>query len=212
MTPQRIQRSRAKDWKLPADTVVVTRPGKWGNPFAVEETAGGWLLKVEGKAANDAKVMDIARKWNEIGALGHRAASVVVAVEAFRQLHDNEISRHAIRHALKGRVLACWCSVGTPCHADVLLAIANDEASTTYSHADGQTTDGNPRLSRTGAAPPAESRAELLAAWEAAGQILKPCANLRTGPETGREWLARAIPHPFDLERPAGRATPWPWN
>lgn len=144
MTPHRIQLKRARGWRKPAAVVVVTRPGPWGNPFAVEETAGGWLLAVKGKAANDAKVMDIARKWNEIGALGHRAAAVAVAVEAFRQLHDNEISRHAIRHALKGRSLACWCPLGTPCHADVLLAIANDEAPTTCGHTTGQPTAENP--------------------------------------------------------------------
>ena len=34
-TPQRIQLSRAKGWRMPADTVSVARPGKWGNPFRV---------------------------------------------------------------------------------------------------------------------------------------------------------------------------------
>lgn len=33
----RIQRSRAKGWRLPADAVSVTRPGRWGNPYAVGE-------------------------------------------------------------------------------------------------------------------------------------------------------------------------------
>jgi hypothetical protein len=28
---------------------------------------------------------------------------------------------------LRGKNLACWCAVGQPCHADVLLALANDE-------------------------------------------------------------------------------------
>lgn len=31
--PTRIQRKRTKGWKLPPNTVCVTRPGKWGNPF-----------------------------------------------------------------------------------------------------------------------------------------------------------------------------------
>jgi hypothetical protein len=35
--PERIQRKRARGWRMPANTVSVTRPGKWGNPYTVEE-------------------------------------------------------------------------------------------------------------------------------------------------------------------------------
>lgn len=34
-TPVRIQRKRTKGWKMPANTVAVTRPSKNGNPFKV---------------------------------------------------------------------------------------------------------------------------------------------------------------------------------
>jgi len=38
-------------------------------------------------------------------------------------------SIHDIRAALSGRNLACWCKLGEPCHADLLLEWANcDEA------------------------------------------------------------------------------------
>jgi hypothetical protein len=30
-----------------------------------------------------------------------------------------------VRRELKGRDLACWCKPGAPCHADVLLAVAD---------------------------------------------------------------------------------------
>ena len=33
-----------------------------------------------------------------------------------------------IRRELSGRDLACWCPVDQPCHADVLLELANSEA------------------------------------------------------------------------------------
>jgi Domain of unknown function (DUF4326) len=33
--PQRIQRQRRKGWRLPANTVCVTRPSRWGNPFKI---------------------------------------------------------------------------------------------------------------------------------------------------------------------------------
>ncbi|MDE2426745.1 MAG: DUF4326 domain-containing protein [Elusimicrobia bacterium] len=32
---------------------------------------------------------------------------------------------HARLHELYGRDLACWCSASRPCHADVLLELAN---------------------------------------------------------------------------------------
>ena len=35
MKPQRIQRKRIKGWRMPDNTVSVTRPGRWGNPFPV---------------------------------------------------------------------------------------------------------------------------------------------------------------------------------
>lgn len=33
MTTQRIQRKRIKGWKMPANTVYVGRPSRWGNPY-----------------------------------------------------------------------------------------------------------------------------------------------------------------------------------
>ena len=37
MQPQRIQLRRSKGWRMPSNTVKVTRPGKWGNPYSVAE-------------------------------------------------------------------------------------------------------------------------------------------------------------------------------
>jgi len=34
---ERIQRKRTKGWRMPPNTVSVNRPGKWGNPFTVDE-------------------------------------------------------------------------------------------------------------------------------------------------------------------------------
>ena len=30
-----------------------------------------------------------------------------------------------VRRELRGKTLACWCAIDKPCHADVLLEIAN---------------------------------------------------------------------------------------
>ena len=91
-TPTRIQLKRTKGWRLPPNTVVVSRPSKWGNPFKVG-----------------------------------RDGNAQVCVEAYRELvRSNAIRMHQIRHELEGKSLACWCGLGEPCHADVLLQIANE--------------------------------------------------------------------------------------
>lgn len=35
--PKRIQRKRVKGWRMPENTVSVTRPGKWGNPYKITD-------------------------------------------------------------------------------------------------------------------------------------------------------------------------------
>lgn len=115
-TPQRLQLSRKKGFKLPENTVVVSRPSKWGNPF----TIGARLLMLTGKERGEI-VLDRAR-----------------AVQMHRDLAlakgpAGEEFRAQIRRELKGKNLACWCPLtdeqGQPvaCHADVLLAISNKE-------------------------------------------------------------------------------------
>jgi hypothetical protein len=37
------------------------------------------------------------------------------------------ISKDQVRAALRGKNLACWCPLDQPCHADVLLNLANSE-------------------------------------------------------------------------------------
>ena len=36
-----------------------------------------------------------------------------------------EVSLEDVRRELRGKDLACWCPLDQPCHADVLLQIAN---------------------------------------------------------------------------------------
>jgi hypothetical protein len=50
-----------------------------------------------------------------------------ISERGFDRLRALEMAdMHAlIRHELRGKDLACWCPLGVPCHADVLLEIAN---------------------------------------------------------------------------------------
>lgn len=94
MTPIRIQLKRTKGWRLPANTIVVSRPSKWGNPFPVN------------KDQNVFQAVDQYRQW-----LLHSEPGYIMLRIA--------------RTELRGKNLACWCNLGSPCHADVLLVIAN---------------------------------------------------------------------------------------
>lgn len=53
--------------------------------------------------------------------------------EAVRRYRDDllagrlRVTVDDVRRELRGRDLACYCPLDGPCHADVLLAIANEE-------------------------------------------------------------------------------------
>jgi len=51
-----------------------------------------------------------------------------VAVKGFAlTMSNSNAMRQAARNELRGKNLACWCRLDQPCHADVLLKIANEE-------------------------------------------------------------------------------------
>ena len=93
---------------MPENTVSVTRPHKWGNPFAVGKD--GPL----GRTPLDAE-----------GAVGFFEA--MLRDEEFRAAAGYP-SVAEIRSELRGKNLACFCEEGAWCHGDVLLELANTEA------------------------------------------------------------------------------------
>lgn len=94
--PIRVQRKRTNGWKMPDNTVYVGRPGKWGNPFKVG---------MDGIGTNQ-NAVDAYKNW-----INHDISGIVTKIYAERDL--------------KGHNLACFCALDQPCHADVLLEIAN---------------------------------------------------------------------------------------
>lgn len=104
---ERIQLSRRRGWKLPANAVVVSRPGPWGNPFRV------------GTHGTRAECVDLHQK------LMAGLVCVSLGNVAEQQAHRDHVVAHIAE--LRGRDLACWCSLDGPCHADTLLEIANRE-------------------------------------------------------------------------------------
>ena len=101
--PIRIQRRRTRGWKMPPNTVSVTRPRQWGNPFRVSDGACG-------------------HPDCDIGA--HCPTTPEDAVAAFRSWITPDYTKRA-QQELRGKNLACWFPIGAVCHADALLEIAN---------------------------------------------------------------------------------------
>lgn len=103
--PQRIRRSRAKGARLPENTVCVDRSTKWGNPFVV------------GTHGTRAECVDMFKTL--MGGLICVSSDIQPnLLMAYRAMVVSD------RHQLKGKNLACWCSLDGPCHADVLLEVA----------------------------------------------------------------------------------------
>lgn len=100
---------------MPDGAVYVGRPTIFGNPFAQwtspAELFGWWLRGVEGKQ----ELLDrLCHKTQPL-----RAEFVVEQLMTRRLVLLSRLSD------LRGKDLACWCSVGKTCHADVLLELAN---------------------------------------------------------------------------------------
>jgi len=49
------------------------------------------------------------------------------ALKYYRQDLEQSSKYHYLKPLLAGRDLACWCKPNDECHADILLAIANQE-------------------------------------------------------------------------------------
>lgn len=94
--PVRIQLSRRKGWRMPADAVKVDRSTRFGNPYQAGVDGDG----------NRAYLVELYRDYLA------RPEQIALVAE--------------IKARLAGKHLACWCPLDGPCHADVLLAIAND--------------------------------------------------------------------------------------
>lgn len=109
MSPQRIQQRRTKGWRKPEGAVAVGRGTKWGNPV----TAGLLVPSQPDPVFQRFWLKQHFRRW-----LGGSAPWL-----------GTPPSTEQIQTELAGKDLMCWCPLDQPCHADVLLKIANQEES-----------------------------------------------------------------------------------
>ncbi|WP_100508575.1 DUF4326 domain-containing protein [Mycobacteroides abscessus] len=116
--PQRIQRKRTKGWRMPEGAIYVGRPSRWGNPFRPVLVGGEWLIEDDNGVQYDG--------------FGSKVSAIGRCVALYRSLDmtfmtDADLDEFVA--PLRGHDLACWCSLDSPCHADVLLELANDPPS-----------------------------------------------------------------------------------
>ncbi len=121
--PKRIQRKRARGWKLPPNAVTITRPGYWGNPYVVGMTVGEVLAK-------DAAMWD----WGGLRDLpDDHKLTAQECVDAYEKWIHCKVGDSGFTLAyeasvrLRGRDLVCWCAEDQPCHGNPLLRAANPE-------------------------------------------------------------------------------------
>lgn len=120
--PVRIQRKRTKGWKMPPNTVSVTRPGIFGNPFSIQSAAEVYDCRTDSaRGYAVAWFRDWISRPNDDEALGDFGA--------YGYTREQHAKLHARLHELRGKNLACFCSLDDACHADVLLELANGDPS-----------------------------------------------------------------------------------
>jgi hypothetical protein len=103
--PLRIQRKRTSGFRLPAGTICVTRPGRFGSPFESAASFAVWLET--GDVASD------LLKPMTPEELGERRRWILANLDS-----------------LRGRTIACFCPPEKQCHADVLATLANEKSLT----------------------------------------------------------------------------------
>lgn len=117
--PKRVQLRRTKDWRKPEGAISVARPTIYGNPFRIGFTYCGPTIRA---AMDREEAVAAFRDWIARDTLDPLFWDRDLIVAHVR------LKAALLRGDLSGRDLACWCPLNEPCHADVLLELANGGA------------------------------------------------------------------------------------
>ncbi len=122
---------------MPEDAVYVGRGTRWGNPYRVGYTQvrmpalDGSEWELEGRGG---KTSGQRHPFHHPGGTFEKPiislhqvedATAEQCVELYRRLLASRTAMRLNARALAGTDLACWCPLDQPCHADVLIALAN---------------------------------------------------------------------------------------
>ena len=113
--PKRIQRKRTRGWRMPKNAVYVGRPSGWGNPYKVMKEKRGFAVYW----SNEGEQFKVTPKGKYYKSKSDAAGAAIRLYRLVFMLCDFS--------ELRGKDLACWCPLDQPCHADVLLELANED-------------------------------------------------------------------------------------
>ena len=113
MNPVRIQRRRARGWRMPHGALYVGRPSRFGNPFTLADALA------DDPALTEAEARERCAQLFELWLIGEITLTSPDLAARRAQILD-------CLGNLAGRDLACWCPAG-PCHADVLIRLSSKE-------------------------------------------------------------------------------------
>lgn len=113
--PVRLQRRRTKGWRAPEGAVYVGRPTRFGNPARIVQEDHGLVVQwgINGGGVGTWPDQTAARRF------------ATELYESWINRPEQADTRALFRALLHGRDLLCWCPADEPCHADVLLELAN---------------------------------------------------------------------------------------
>ena len=117
--PDRIQLRRTKGWRKPEGAIVVARPSKWGNPHRLRGTH--YVDEPTGREHDCAP----GEQRGVAVRLFREHLTEAIRDPAWGEYHPHFSTIAVHIDELRGHDLACWCPLGQPCHADVLLELAN---------------------------------------------------------------------------------------
>ncbi len=106
--PIRVQRKRTKGWRMPPNTISVTRPGLYGNSFKIGDKHPSTGKLIENAAQAVALFRETITRNTGVNAGGADSSWLEFC-----------------KGQLRGKNLACFCALDQPCHADVWLEVAN---------------------------------------------------------------------------------------
>lgn len=114
----RLQRKRTKGFKLPPNTLVVTRGTPFGNDWKV--------VKEKGMGRYNQYIL-LSPENKEVSR-GSKDALTKLAISNFERDLTPEKKREFVDYCVKREIksVACFCPIDSPCHGDVWIEVWNE--------------------------------------------------------------------------------------